>query len=124
MPLSVEVPVFAESGPGVLAEVASDFGGSPAFVVEFPLESAAFELFASAPAAAPLSVVVVLESSVAAGLAGAGSPGFTVSTTAGEVLPVPEEPLPPGDATSEAPPLPASVSVPELSDSGSICGVP
>ena len=67
-----------------------------------------------------LSAVPVVASS---GFAGVGSPGFTVSTTAGEV-PEGLPPGAPGALTSVARLPPASVSVSGFSASGCICGVP
>ena len=104
--LSVAVPsVFAVSAVAVSVELAVL---PSAFVVEVELELSpvAPELVSSAPG----------------GLAGAGSPGLTVSTTAGELGELGELPTLPDTSVVRFPPL--KVSVGPLSDSGSICGFP
>ena len=118
----LELPDAVElCDPSVVPFVVASVFGASAEVAALEEESCAG--FASLPEVAlslELSAVPVVASS---GFAGVGSPGFTVSTTAGEV-PEGLPPGAPGALTSVARLPPASVSVSGFSASGCICGVP
>lgn len=123
VPFAVLVPFV------VLAAEPSVFAVSAVAPEAGAVESVAAVLL---PSALVVAGGVVL-SSAGVVLGGSGSPGFTVSTTAGDVplaLPVvpvdPVGPPPPvvDPVSVTCPPPPRRVSVSGLSESGSICGIP
>ena len=117
---------FASAAAGAVVFVASVAGASAAgasvlavsVVVAAPGVAVSVE-FAALPSVLAVPELSLAPEVVSSALAGFGSPGLTVSTTAGEF----DEPPPlPDTRVVRFPPL--NVSVPPLSASGSICGLP